>query len=71
MCNKQDFFEWIKVTETHPNKYYFERIDAFDNALVRSFLPPPGPGSLHCGEVTRRPGAPLLRKTAKFEARGS
>lgn len=34
VCNKQDFFEWIKVTEAHPNKYYFERIDVFDNALV-------------------------------------
>lgn len=42
VCNKQDFFEWIKVTEAHPNKYYFERIDVFDNALVRSFLPPTG-----------------------------
>ena len=26
-----------KVTEAHPNKYYLERIDVFDNALIRSF----------------------------------
>ena len=25
------------MTEAHPDEYYFERIDVFDNALVRSF----------------------------------
>ena len=33
-----------KVTEAHPNKYYLERIDVFDNALIRSFFAPPGAG---------------------------
>ena len=27
-----------KVTEAHPNKYYLERIDVCDNALIRYFL---------------------------------
>ena len=49
-----------KVTEAHPNKYYFERIDVFDNALIRSFLPNWGPGSLLYGEVTWRPVRPFL-----------
>lgn len=26
----------VKETETHPDEYYFERIDVFDDALVRS-----------------------------------
>jgi len=28
----------VKETETHPDEYYFERIDVFDDALVRSFF---------------------------------
>ena len=32
------------MTETHPDEYYFERIDVFDNALIRSFLPHRGRG---------------------------
>ena len=49
-----------KVTEAHPNKYYFERIDVYDNALIRSFLPHRGPGTLFNDEVTRRPVRPFL-----------
>ncbi len=49
-----------KVTEAHPNKYYLERIDVFDNALIRSFFCHTGPGLLLYGEVTRRPVAPFL-----------
>ena len=48
------------MTEAHPNKYYLERIDVFDNALIRSFFAPPGAGSLLCGEVSRRPVRPFL-----------
>jgi len=40
MCDKQGFFSLRKVTEAHPNQYYFERIDTCDNALVRSFFCP-------------------------------
>lgn len=52
----------VKETETHPDEYYFERIDVFDDALVRSFFggDTGGPGSLLCGEVTRRPVRPFL-----------
>ena len=32
------------MTETNPDEYYFERIDVFDNALIRSFLPTGGRG---------------------------
>ena len=62
MCDKWDFFEWTKVTETHPDEYYFERIDVFDNALVRSFFGGGhrGPGLLLYSEVTRRPVRPFL-----------
>lgn len=35
---KRGFFSLRKVTEAHPNQYYFERIDTCDNALVRSFF---------------------------------
>lgn len=51
----------VKETETHPDEYYFERIDVFDDALVRSFFggDTGGPGSLLYGEVTRRPVAPF------------
>lgn len=28
----------VKETETRPDEYYFERIDVFDDALVRSFF---------------------------------
>ena len=49
-----------KATEAHPNKYYLERIDVYDNALIRSFLPHRGPGSLLYSEVTRRPVRPFL-----------
>ena len=38
MCDKRGFFSLRKVTEAHPNQYYFERIDTCDNALVRSFF---------------------------------
>ena len=34
------FFSLRKVTEAHPNQYYFERIDTCDNALVCSFFCP-------------------------------
>lgn len=33
MCDKRGFFSLRKVTEAHPNQYYFERIDTCDNAL--------------------------------------
>ena len=59
------------MTETHPDEYYFERIDVFDNALIRSFFANRGPGSLLYGEVTRRPVAPFVWKNAKFIGRGS
>ena len=42
MCDKRGFFSLRKVTEAHPNQYYFERIDTCDNALVRSFFLPNG-----------------------------
>lgn len=48
------------MTETHPDEYYFERIDVFDNALIRSFFANRGPGLLLYSEVTRRPVAPFL-----------
>ena len=54
----------VKETETHPDEYYFERIDVFDDALVRSFFwgggDTGGPGSLLYSEVTRRPVRPFL-----------
>lgn len=50
------------MTETHPDEYYFERIDVFDNALIRSFFANRGPGSLLYGEVTRRPVALFCEK---------
>lgn len=70
VCNKQDFFEWIKVTEAHPNKYYFERIDVFDNALVRSFLPPPGAGVTSLWWSQQKTGGPFRVEKRKIHRPG-
>ena len=58
-CNKQDSSEVIRNEYNSTEKRLFGRIDVFDNALIRSFLPRRGPGLLLYGEVTRRPVAPF------------